>query len=58
MVDNHTGSVSMGIQDALVFLGCTPPPAAYVSFDMVVASRMTGGDLEQLPSSLGQLRLL
>ena len=58
MVDNHTGSVPMGIQDALVFLGCTPPPAAYVSFDMVVASRITGGDLEQLPSSLGQLRLL
>lgn len=39
-VDNVTTSAPMGIQDAFVFLGCSPPRSAYFSFDMVVASRI------------------
>lgn len=40
----QTQSVLMGSRDAILFLGCTPPPSRYFSFDMLVSSRFTDDD--------------
>ena len=39
-----TASLPLGARDALVWLGCTPPPSRFFSLDVVVSDRITGPD--------------
>ncbi|GMH82847.1 hypothetical protein TrVE_jg2141 [Triparma verrucosa] len=37
--DTYTQSTLLGPDDAIVFLGCSPPPSSYFASDMIVSSR-------------------
>jgi len=41
---NQTQSVLLGSRDAILFLGCTPPPSRFFSDDMLVSSCFTNDD--------------
>ncbi|GMH76162.1 hypothetical protein TL16_g06991 [Triparma laevis f. inornata] len=46
----YTQSTLIGPNDALVFLGCSPPPSSYFASDLIVSSRFTKTIDESIPA--------